>query len=62
MRVYIPKYGFATIEDNGPDPFPGQYWVDLAYKKEHYIPWSEYVTVYFLAPKPAPENIMYILN
>ncbi len=62
MRVYIPKYGFATIEDNGPDPFPNRYWVDLAYKKENYIPWSENVTVYFLAPKPAPEDIMYILN
>lgn len=61
MRVYIKGYGFATIEDIG-GGVPGQYWVDLGYSDANYVPWNENVTVYFLAPKPPPEKIMYVLH
>jgi len=61
MRVYIPGYGFATIEDVGGGLPWSTNWVDLGYRSENYVPWSENVTVYFLAPAPPPENIMYVL-
>lgn len=62
MKVYIPGYGFASIEDVG-GGVPWSYnWVDLGYKAKNYVPWSQNVEVYFLAPAPPPENIMYILN
>ncbi len=60
-RVYIPGYGFGTIEDIGGGVNWSTNWVDLGYKKENYEPWSKNVTVYFLTPIPPPENIMYIL-
>jgi len=61
MRVYIPGYGFATIEDVGGGVPWSVNWVDLGYRHKDYVPWSENVTVYFLAPAPPPENIMYVL-
>jgi uncharacterized protein YabE (DUF348 family) len=62
MKVYIPGYGFASIEDVG-GGVPWSYnWVDLGYKAKNYVPWSQNVEVYFLAPAPPPENIMYVLN
>ncbi len=61
MRVYIPGYGFATIEDVGGGVPWSANWVDLGYRHSEYVPWSENVTVYFLAPAPPPENIMYVL-
>lgn len=61
MRVYIPGYGFATIEDVGGGVPWSANWVDLGYRSENYVPWSENVTVYFLAPTPPPESIMYVL-
>jgi uncharacterized protein YabE (DUF348 family) len=61
MRVYIPGYGFATIEDVGGGVPWSANWVDLGYRSENYVPWSKNVTVYFLAPAPPPENIMYVL-
>ncbi len=61
MRVYIPGYGFATIEDVGGGVPWSANWVDLGYRSENYVPWSENVTVYFLAPAPPPQNIMYVL-
>jgi len=61
MRVYIPGYGFATIEDVGGGVPWSANWVDLGYRHKDYVPWSENVTVYFLAPAPPPENIMYVL-
>jgi 3D (Asp-Asp-Asp) domain-containing protein len=60
-KVYIPGYGFGTIEDVGGGVPWSTNWVDLGYKKEEYVPWSQNVTVYFLAPAPSPENIMYVL-
>jgi len=62
MRVYIPGYGFGTIEDVGGGVSWSTNWVDLGYKKDNYVPWSKNVTVYFLTPIPPPGNIMYILN
>ncbi len=59
--VYIPGYGFGRIEDVGGGVPWSVNWVDLGYKRDEYVPWSENVTVYFLAPAPPPENIMYIL-
>jgi 3D (Asp-Asp-Asp) domain-containing protein len=59
LLVYIPGYGFATIEDIGAG-FPDRHWVDLGYSDKDFVTWSGYVTVYFVAPAPA--NIMYILE
>ena len=57
--LYIPGYGFATVEDvcGG---CVGKPWVDLGYSDEDYQPWSSWVTVYFLTPVPA--NILYVLE
>lgn len=60
-KVYIPGYGFGRIEDVGGGVPWSANWIDLGYKKENYVPWSQNVTVYFLAPAPPPENIMYVL-
>jgi len=61
FKIYIPGYGFGRIEDVGGGVPWSANWVDLGYKKSDYVPWSENVTVYFLAPAPAPDKIMYIL-
>jgi uncharacterized protein YabE (DUF348 family) len=61
QSVYIPGYGFATIEDIGAGVSWSTNWVDLGYRSENYEHWSHYVDVYFLAPAPPPENIMYVL-
>ena len=60
-RVYIPRYGFANIEDVGGGVSWSVNWVDLGYREANYVPWSQNVTVYFLTPVPPPENIMYVL-
>ena len=60
-QVYIPRYGFGRIEDVGMGVSWSVNWVDLGYPIDEYVPWSENVTVYFLAPAPPPEDIMYIL-
>ena len=60
-QVYIPGYGFGSIEDVGGGVPWSTNWVDLGYKVNNYVPWSQNVTVYFLAPAPPPENIMYVL-
>ena len=60
-KVYIPGYGFASIEDVGGGVPWSTNWVDLGYKEKDYVPWSQNVIVYFLAPAPPPENIMYVL-
>jgi 3D (Asp-Asp-Asp) domain-containing protein len=56
-RVYVPGYGFATIEDNNganTSAYWGTYWIDLGYAQEDTIDWvNHYVTVYFLTPVPA---------
>ncbi len=58
--IYVPGYGRATIEDVGAGWPPGNhYWVDLGYTDDNYVPWSGWITIYFLTP--VPENIPYIL-
>ncbi len=61
QRVYIPGYGFATIEDIG-GGYGSGHWVDLGYSEGDYVNWHQNVTVYFLTPVPAPENIMWVLE
>jgi uncharacterized protein YabE (DUF348 family) len=58
MQVYIPGYGFGTIEDVGGGVDWSRNWVDLGYSLEDYQPWSSYVTVYFLTPVPSADRIM----
>jgi uncharacterized protein YabE (DUF348 family) len=57
--LYIPGYGFATVEDvcGG---CTGKPWIDVAYSDNDYVPWSSWVTVYFLTP--VPSNILYVLE
>ncbi|HEX6271188.1 MAG TPA: G5 domain-containing protein [Anaerolineales bacterium] len=59
QRLYIPGYGFASVEDvcGG---CVGQPWIDLGYSDNDYEPWHSWVTVYFLAPVPA--NVIYVLE
>lgn len=56
--VFIPGYGYATVEDIG-GGFPDRYWIDLAYSDEAYISWGDWVTLYFLTP--VPPVIQYVL-
>jgi resuscitation-promoting factor RpfB len=64
-RVYVPGYGYATIEDNNganTSAYWGTRWIDLGYAQEDTIDWvNHYVTVYFLAPIPANIANLYIL-
>ena len=57
--LYIPGYGFATVEDvcGG---CVGKPWIDLGYSDDDYQQWSSWVTVYFLTPVPA--NVIYVLE
>jgi len=57
--LYIPGYGFATVEDvcGG---CVGQPWIDLGYSDDDYQQWSSWVTVYFLTP--VPPNVIYVLE
>jgi len=59
QRLYIPGYGFASVEDvcGG---CTGKPWVDLGYSDNDYETWSSWVTVYFLAP--VPPNVIYVLE
>ncbi len=47
QAVYIPGYGYATIEDVG-GGIPGKDWIDLGYSDANYQPWHHWVTIYFL--------------
>ncbi|HMB25286.1 MAG TPA: ubiquitin-like domain-containing protein [Anaerolineales bacterium] len=59
QRLYIPGYGFATVEDvcGG---CVGKPWIDLGYSDDDFETWGSMVTVYFLTPVPA--NIPYDLQ
>jgi 3D (Asp-Asp-Asp) domain-containing protein len=59
QRLYIPGYGFATVADvcGG---CVGKAWIDVAYSDNDYVPWSSWVTVYFLTP--VPSSILYTLE
>jgi 3D (Asp-Asp-Asp) domain-containing protein len=58
QAVYIPGYGYATIEDVG-GGIKGRHWIDLGYTDDDYVSWHWWVTVYFLTP--IPPNVMAIL-
>jgi uncharacterized protein YabE (DUF348 family) len=57
-RMYVPGYGFAEAADTG-GGVRGR-WIDLGYDDENYVPWHQYLTVYFLTPTPLPGSIVYI--
>ena len=59
QRVYIPGYGFATVED-ACGGCVGKPWIDLGYSDSNYEPWHSWVTVYFLTP--VPQTILYTLE
>ncbi len=50
--VYVPGYGYATIEDVG-GGLPDRNWIDLGYSDDDYQAWHHWVTLYFLPPVPA---------
>ena len=57
-RMYVPGYGFAEAADTG-GGVRGR-WIDLGYDDDNYLPWHQYLTVYFLTPTPPPSSIVYI--
>ncbi len=59
QQLYIPGYGFASVEDvcNG---CVGKPWIDLGFSDKDFEPWHSWVTVYFLTPVPA--NVIYVLE
>ncbi|MGH2620453.1 MAG: ubiquitin-like domain-containing protein [Anaerolineales bacterium] len=57
-RMYVPGYGFAEAADTG-GGVKGR-WIDLGYDDDNYVPWHQYVTVYFLTPTPPSNSIVYI--
>lgn len=59
QAVYVPGYGYATIEDVG-GGIPGKDWIDLGYTDANYHPWHQWVTLYFLPPVPA--NTLWVLE
>ncbi len=59
QQMYIPGYGRGVVADNGGGYPDGRNWIDLGYSDADYVPWAQYVTVYFLTPVPA--NIPWIL-
>lgn len=58
--VFVPGYGPAKISDNGAYP-DGRPWIDLGYSDEDWVPWAEWVTVYFTTPVPPEHEILYLL-
>lgn len=55
-RMYVPGYGEVIAADVG-GGIVGRM-IDLGYSDEDYVPWHQFVTVYFLWPPP--EKIVYI--
>ena len=58
-RVYIPGYGYGTINDIGAG-IPGKDWIDLGFDDSNYVEWYHNVTIYFLPP--APESVPWVLQ
>ena len=58
--VYVPGYGNAIIADVG-GGIEGRHWIDLGYTDENYIPWAQWVTVYFTTPIPPADEILWVL-
>jgi uncharacterized protein YabE (DUF348 family) len=57
--LYIPGYGFATVED-ACGGCVGKPWIDLGYSDGDYVAWYWWVTVYFLTP--VPQNFAFVLE
>ncbi len=59
--LYIPGYGYATIEDIGAGIPDGRLWIDLGYSDADYTAtYDGWVTVYFLTP--VPNAIVWVLE
>ena len=56
-HLYIPGYGEAVAADIG-GGVVGR-WIDLGYSDNDYVPWHQWVTVYFLWPPP--DNIVWVI-
>jgi uncharacterized protein YabE (DUF348 family) len=56
-HMYVPGYGDALAADIGGGVI-GR-WIDLGYSDDDYVPWHEWITVYFLWPPP--DNIVWIV-
>ena len=56
-QMYIPGYGEAIAADIG-GGVRGRM-IDLGYSDDDYVPWHQWITVYFLWPPP--ENIVWVL-
>lgn len=59
QRLFIPGYGFATVED-ACGGCVGKPWIDLGYSDGDYVAWYWWVTVYFLTP--VPQNFAFVLE
>lgn len=55
-QMYVPGYGEAIAADVGGGVI-GR-WIDLGYSDDDYVPWHQWITVYFLWPPP--DNIVWI--
>ena len=56
-QMYVPGYGEVIAADIGGGVI-GR-WIDLGYSDDDYVPWHQWVTVYFLWPPP--DNIVWII-
>jgi len=61
QAVYVPDYGFATVEDVGTYPPDNRHWIDLAYSDANYVGRYYWTTLYFLTPVPPADQILWIL-
>ena len=52
QAVYVPGYGYGTIEDYGAS-LPDRQLIDLGFTDDDYEPWHQWTTIYFLPPVPA---------
>ncbi len=57
---YVPGYGIGTVADIG-GGFSDRHWIDLGYPDAEYVPWHQYVTLYFLTPVPPEDTILWVL-
>ncbi len=58
-RMYVPGYGFAEAADTG-GGVKGR-WIDLGFDDWNYEGWHWKVMVYFLAPAPPADQIVWII-
>jgi uncharacterized protein YabE (DUF348 family) len=56
-QLYVPGYGEVVAADIG-GAVVGR-WIDLGYSDDDYVPWHQWVTVYFLWPPPP--NIVWVI-